>query len=234
LRLGALRRSGDHRASAGQSSQRLICIDHNEEVIMGVARNIVKKIGSTFRSVRAGSENLAATKVGSAASRTLEVTSSVFSSGQTLPRASTADGEGLPPPLTWNGVPGNARSMVVICEDPDAPLPEPFVHWLVYGIPARPGTADATDPGTANATAVGTLDVANLGSVRQGENSKGGKGYTAAAPPPGHGVHHYHFQVFALDEDLALEPGAGRSALLEAMRGHVVAWGDLVGTYERR
>ena len=58
--------------------------------------------------------------------------------------------------------------------------------------------------------------------------------FTPAAPPAGHGVHHYHFQVFALDTEIELQDGAGRHTLLEAMRGHVVTWGELVGTYERR
>jgi len=96
-------------------------------------------------------------------------------------------------------------------------LPQPFVHWLVYGLRGEDATLDAT----------------RLASAREGRNSTGRKGYVGAAPPPGHGTHHYHFQVFALDIDLALDAGARRSAVLDVMNGHVVAWGELVGSYER-
>jgi Raf kinase inhibitor-like YbhB/YbcL family protein len=106
-----------------------------------------------------------------------------------------------------------------MCEDPDAPFPEPFVHWIVYGIPPT----------------VHALDGARATQWKEGRNSKLQTGFTGAAPPSGHGVHHYHFQVLALDKPLDQEePGLGRGALLSAMRGHVLAFGDLVGTYERR
>ena len=128
-----------------------------------------------------------------------------------------SDGEAVPPPISWRGVPAGARSVVVVCEDPDAPVPEPFVHWIVYGLPAHDGT----------------LDASTLATAREGRNSIGKKGYAGASPPAGHGPHHYHFQVFALDNELSVDLGAGRSTLLDAMRGHVVARGDLVATYER-
>lgn len=185
---------------------------------MGLAYEVVKRLGRVLRPVRAGANKLAAGKLGSEDNATLEVTSSAFHVGQELPRSATADGEGIPPPIAWKGVPEGARSMALVCEDPDAPFPEPFVHWIVYGIPAKDGT----------------LDTSALSTAREGLNSRGTRGYTGAAPPPGHGTHHYHFQVFALDTELPLHPGAGRSALLAAMRGHVVAWGDHVGTYGRR
>jgi Raf kinase inhibitor-like YbhB/YbcL family protein len=135
-----------------------------------------------------------------------------------LPLSATADGEGTPPQLEWLGVPAAARSVAIVVEDPDAPFPRPFVHWLVWDI----------DP------TVGLFDFGHGIPGREGKNSMMKTGFTPAAPPPGHGMHRYHFQVFALDKVLGLPEGSGRSAVLEAMRGHVIAWGELVGTYERR
>lgn len=203
---------------SSSSARARFVLGAGEEATMGLAQNVVRRIGRVLRPMRAGTDKLAASKLGSDENATMDVTSEAFHVGQELPRASTADGEGAPPPIAWTGVPAGARSIAIVCEDPDAPLPEPFVHWLVWGIPAKDGALDATAMATA----------------REGTNGKGTRGFTGAAPPPGHGTHHYHFQVFALDRDLELEDGLGRSALVDAMRGHVIAWGDLVGTYGRR
>lgn len=174
-------------------------------------------IGKALRSVHAGERKLAPRVLGSASLRKLEVSSPSFPGGGRLPDSATVDGEGAPPALRWSGVPKQARSIVLVCEDPDAPFPRPFVHWLVWGIPA---TETRLDPW-------------NLDGLREGKNSTLRRGFAPAAPPRGHGTHRYHFQIFAIDELLDCEDGAGRTALLHAMRGHVVAWGETVGTYER-
>jgi Raf kinase inhibitor-like YbhB/YbcL family protein len=132
------------------------------------------------------------------------------------------------PALAWSGVPAQAQEVVVLMEDPDAPMPQAFVHWSIYGIP--PSVNSLPEGIGAGGTAGRTLP----GGVFQGRNSTGRTGFFGPKPPPGHGVHHYHFQVFALDEPLGLGPDAERDALVEAMRGHVLAQGDLVGTYETR
>jgi Raf kinase inhibitor-like YbhB/YbcL family protein len=185
---------------------------------MGIAHDAVKAVGRALGGVHAGAEKLASRKV-TTSPPTIVVTSDAFTAGSPLPRTATADGEGVPPPLQWSNVPSDAASIVILCEDPDAPFPEPFVHWSVYGVPGPVTTALTThvDP-----------------SWKEGQNSKLARGFTGAAPPPGHGVHRYHFQVFALDRTIELDAGAGRGALLEQMRGHVLAWGELVGTHERR
>lgn len=170
-----------------------------------------------MQGVRAGAEKLAAHKVADGLAPTIEVRSVAFDADSPLPISCTVDGVGAPPPLSFHGVPEGARSIAVLCEDPDAPFPEPYLHWLVYGLP---GVAE-------------DVDAQSQASYRVGQNSKLELGYTPAAPPPGHGVHHYHFQVFALDVPVALEAGAGRSDVLEAIKGHVLAWGEIVGTYER-
>lgn len=185
---------------------------------MGLAHAVGKNIGKAMAPIRAGAGRLASRRLelDRMHNQTLAVASSAFSDGRRIPTKYTADGEGLAPPIAWDNQPESTRSMVVICEDPDAPRPMPFVHWLAYGLPSAAGSTD-------KAAAFG----------REGKNSTMRLGFTPPAPPPGHGPHCYHFEVFALDTVLELEPGAGRSALIEAMRGHVLAWGETVGIYER-
>jgi Raf kinase inhibitor-like YbhB/YbcL family protein len=183
---------------------------------MGLAESAAFTVGKALRGWRAGELKLASRKLGLRAPGAITVTSPAFAHREMLPLSATADGDGVPPPIAWQGVPSFARALVLVCEDPDVPFPKPFVHWLVYGI---------------SASADGSLATA---SHLEGKNSMMTRGFTPAAPPHGHGRHRYHFQLFALDRQLELAAGAGRSALLEAMRGHVVAWGELIGAYERR
>ncbi len=144
------------------------------------------------------------------------VCSDTFANGETLPTRCTIDGDGSPPLIRWDQPPSEALSFALICEDPDAPQPRPFVHWLVYAIPGHTRSLDS-----------------NLSAFREGKNGRGQEGYAPAAPPVGQGLHHYHFQLFALDTDLALPADVDRESLLDAIRGHVTAWGEIVGTYER-
>ena len=158
----------------------------------------------------------------------LTVRSQAFESGDPIPVRFTGDGTDVSPPLTWEGVPKGAREFALICDDPDAPTPEPWVHWVIYQIGAD---VRALPEGIPAASHVGTPVTA-----LQGKNSwSAGQmiGYRGPAPPPGHGVHHYHFQVFALDAELGLEPDRTKQELLDAMQGHVLASGELVGTYSR-
>ncbi|HEX6245787.1 MAG TPA: YbhB/YbcL family Raf kinase inhibitor-like protein, partial [Polyangiales bacterium] len=115
----------------------------------------------------------------------------------------------------WDHLRGAARSFALICEDPDAPFPQPFVHWIVYDIP---DDARSIEP---------------VHAWQHGKNSLLQLGYTGAAPPPGHGTHHYHFQLFALDVAHLPARGIGRRAFVSALRGHIVAWGELVARYGR-
>ncbi len=184
---------------------------------MSISHRIAKTVGSALKSLHAGDDKLAVARMASGILPTLMVSSEWFEQGASLPVRCTADGEGIAPPLRWTKPSADTRSLVLVCEDPDAPMPEPYVHWLVYAIPPD----------------IDTLDSATLSACRQGENSKLQPGYTPAAPPPGHGLHHYHFQLFALDSLITLAWGAGRTKLFEAMLGHVIDWGELVGIYER-
>jgi Raf kinase inhibitor-like YbhB/YbcL family protein len=185
---------------------------------MGIAHQAVKGVGHAVGNIHAGAEKLVSRKLAATMAPRICVTSRAFAHDGRLPTSSTADGEGTPPVLEWDDVPVETQSMVVLCEDPDAPLPEPFVHWLVYALP----------PSTRS------LDSRTLAEAKEGQNSRMSLGFAPAAPPPGHGLHHYHFQVFALDVSTSfLDAGVGRSALVEAMNCHVLAWGELAGTYDR-
>lgn len=173
--------------------------------------------GKALRSVHAGSDQLSGRRFPRDVP-TLTLTSPWFEDGGALPERATKDGAGEPPPLQWSEPPPETRELVLIVEDPDAPKPEPFVHWLVYDISAE----------------ARSLDAESVKHAREGKNSLLASSFTPAAPPPGHGVHHYHFQLFALDAPLALEKDETKGKLLEQMTGHVIARGELTGTYERR
>jgi len=153
----------------------------------------------------------------------LTITSPDIAPGGRVPVRYTGDGEDVSPPLAWSGVPEGAKELALIVDDPDARMPQPWVHWVIYNIPA--GVSELP----AGVKAAGPAP----GGARQGLNSSGGTGYRGPAPPPGHGVHHYHFRLYALDSRLDLRPGAQKKALLDAMAGHVLAEGELVGTYQR-
>lgn len=170
-----------------------------------------------MQGIHAGDDKLAIHRLTRGVPPEISVHSVAFEPGAALPISCTVDGVGAPPAIGFDGVPEAAKSVVVVCEDPDAPRGEPFVHWLVYGIPGNAGSVDAQ---TQHDYVVG-------------KNGKSELGYTPAAPPPGHGLHHYHFQVFALNVPLELAAGAEREALLAAMTGHVLSWGEIVGTYQR-
>lgn len=157
-----------------------------------------------------------------AAPARLEIQSPAFSPGGRIPRVYTADGDNRSPPLSWSGLPPGTRELVLVCEDPDAPFPRPFVHWILYGL--GPGTTSLPE-----GLALSAMPVA-LPGARQGRNSLHRDGYTGPATPPGHGTHHYHFQLFALDAPLTLGARPDRDELIAAMSGHVLAHGTLVGT----
>src|SRR4051794_17794056 len=93
-------------------------------------------LGRALTNIRAGVAGLVSRRLAQGLAPTLRVTSDDVSSGEPLPVFATADGEGRPPSLRWSGVPAGTQSIVVVAEDPDAPFPLPFVHWLVYDLPA--------------------------------------------------------------------------------------------------
>ena len=181
-------------------------------------------LGKALSGARAGMEKVAAARpeLGGKIA-TLGLTSIAFADGARLPERFTADGEGVSPPLAWTAPPEGAALLAMLVEDADAPAPQPLVHAVVWGLPA-----------TAGGLAEGAMAVERGDDEEIGRNSFGREGWLPPDPPTGHGAHRYVFQLFALDADTP-DPGPapGRRALLEAMTGHVLAAGLLVGTYSR-
>ena len=133
---------------------------------------------------------------------------------QRIPDRHTGDGEDVSPELEWSGAPAQTKAFAVVCHDPDAPLVDGFTHWVAYGI-----DGDATGLPEGGGDAV------------LGVNTAGDAAYMGPAPPPGHGNHHYYFWVYALDQDLSLEPGLTRRQLHDAIEDHVIEQARLVGTF---
>jgi Raf kinase inhibitor-like YbhB/YbcL family protein len=157
---------------------------------------------------------------------TLIVTSTALAPRKPLPKRYADYGEGFSPPLAWADVPSAARSIVVIMEDPDAKSHKPFVHWILYNLPTKLAALPESVP------MLPRLPI--FEGALQGRNTRGTIGYFGPRPPIGDPPHHYHFEVFALDTLLDLQPGADREAVLGAMQGHVLARGELVATFEQR
>ena len=158
----------------------------------------------------------------------IRVTSPAFSYGEPIPAKYTADGEDISPPINWSDLPKGARELVLICEDPDAPTAEPWVHWVVYKIPAElPGLPEGLPKEARLRQFHGILQGKNSWTI--GHNI----GYRGPAPPPGSGVHRYFFRVYALDSKPVIEPGKDRKSLWREISGHIIDEGELMGTYQR-
>jgi len=155
---------------------------------------------------------------------TFTLTSPAFENDDRIPKQYTGEGTDASPPLQWTDPPEGTKSLALICDDPDAPVGT-WDHWLIWNIPADrrqlPEGVQATET------------VPDLGGACQGNNSWPKIGYGGPMPPPGHGVHHYHFLLYALDQALELAPGADKAALLAAMEGHILAEAKLTGLYSR-
>ena len=157
----------------------------------------------------------------------VSVASLAFADHAPLPQKYTADGAGLSPPLHWHGVPPGTAELVLIVEDADSPTPLPLVHAIAHGL--------ASDDSGAGALAEGTLSAVGDAEplVPMGKNSLLMARWLAPDPPPGHGVHRYVFQLFALGPGEPLPEVPGREALGQAVRERGLASGCLIGTYER-
>lgn len=148
--------------------------------------------------------------------------SSAFADGQPIPERYTCDGEDVSPPLAWTDVPDDTSSLALVCDDPDAPIGT-WVHWVLYNIP--PG-----EPGLPAAVpAVEAME----NSARHGWNSWRRHGYGGPCPP-GKKPHRYVFKLYALDTMLDFKSGGKKKHLLKAMKGHILAEAQLMGTYTRK
>jgi len=157
----------------------------------------------------------------------IEVTSRAFDHGEPIPRKYTEDGADVSPPLKFDGVPEGTKELALICDDPDAPTDEPWVHWLLYKIPA---SVTSLPEGLPNKPRL-----KDPPGALQGKNSwKIGTqiGYRGPAPPRG-GPHRYFFKVYALKVKLVVEAGVSKNVLMQEISDHILAEGELMGTYER-
>ncbi|MCP4470702.1 MAG: YbhB/YbcL family Raf kinase inhibitor-like protein [Gammaproteobacteria bacterium] len=151
----------------------------------------------------------------------IQLSSTAFGQGGSIPTKHTGEGEDLSPALSWDNVPDGTRAFAVICHDPDAPLVTSqgtygFVHWVLYNIPgAITGLAEGSDQYT------------------QGKNDFGKEGYGGPMPPNGHGQHRYYFWVLALRGDIELDSGLTMGELLSLIEPQLIGMNRLCGSYQR-
>ena len=152
----------------------------------------------------------------------ITITGHAFANGQSIPAKYSCNGKNISPALTWNEPPAGTQSLALIVDDPDAPVGT-WVHWVLYNIPAATLslqedlriTGKNTDPN----------------AIYIGKNSSGKIGYDGPCPPSG--THRYFFKLYALDTSIDLLPGATKEQVLKEMDGHILAQGELVGTFSR-
>ena len=145
----------------------------------------------------------------------MQVTSSAFSEGGKIPPIYTCDDQNVSPPLEWTGVPTNTVSLALIMDDPDAPSGT-WVHWVLYNLPSG----------------LTSLEQGKNGGGTEGKNDFSKIGYGGPCPPKGSN-HRYFIKIYALDTQLELKAGATKAQLENAMKGHILAQGQLMGRYER-
>ena len=151
----------------------------------------------------------------------ISLTSSAFSAGGMIPKKFTCEGADASPALAWSGAPATAQSFALIVGDPDAPAGV-WVHWVLYDL-----------PGSSRELAEGVAKQEQLpDGTRQGRNDFAKIGYGGPCPPPGT-PHRYYFKLYALDKKLDLKAGVLKAEVEGAMKGHVVAQGELMGRYGR-
>lgn len=150
----------------------------------------------------------------------MELTSTAFMEGASIPKKYTCDGKNVSPPLLWRGAPDGTLSFALIADDPDAPAGT-WVHWVIYQIPPEKNGLQEE---------ISARRKLENGMI-QGENDFGRVGYGGPCPPGG--THRYFFKLYALDTGLDLQPGATKQELLNAMEGHILEETKLVGRYSR-
>ena len=165
---------------------------------------------------------------------TIALRSPAFRDGAMIPKTHTCDGADRSPPLEWSGVPGAARSLAVICDDPDAPMGT-FSHWVLFNLPpqvkALPEGDSTAETIAAPANEGGGSPGTDAPRAQPGRNDFGKTSYGGPCPPSG--IHHYVFRLYALDTRLGLTSSATRADVLKAIQGHILAEGRLVGQYAR-
>lgn len=155
------------------------------------------------------------------AAEPMRLLSPAFKEGESIPQAYTCEGKDRSPALKWTNEPAGTQSFTIIVDDPDAPFPQPWVHWVIFNIP----------PGVKNLPEAMPNIAVLANSEKQGNNGWGKYGYGGPCPPSGN--HRYYFKLYALDTALMLDAGANKDDVLKAMEGHVLAEAQLMGRYEK-
>ncbi len=150
----------------------------------------------------------------------IKVSSEAFEEGGMIPAKYTCDEDDISPPLAWDSIPEGTKTLALICDDPDAPMGT-WVHWVLFNLPVDISELPGNVPPERELES----------GAKQGTNDFGRIGYGGPCPPGG--THRYYFKLYALDAELDLEAGARKPKLLEAMEGHILAKGQLMGRYSR-
>lgn len=153
---------------------------------------------------------------------TLEIKSDAFANGQSIPTKYSCTGRNISPALSWSDPPAGTQSFALIVDDPDAPMGT-WVHWVLYNIPADRRSLQEDEPITGKNV--------DPNAIYVGKNSSGNIRYDGPCPPSG--THRYYFKLYALDTTVSLLPGASKDQVLREMEGHILAQGELMGTFGR-
>lgn len=149
----------------------------------------------------------------------LSIKSPAFGYLEKIPKQYVSDGENINPPLEWNNIPEGTKQLALLLFDPDAPYTNEYTHWVIYGIPPEE---------------TGIAEGEKNGNFIEGTNSEGELGYSGPAPPPGHGLHHYYFWLYALDKVFDLKPGLTRRELLDLIGDNILVQARYIGIYENK
>lgn len=152
----------------------------------------------------------------------LTLTSDAFGNGQSIPSKYACTGRNISPALSWDDPPTGTQSFALIVDDPDAPMGT-WVHWVLFNIPAQARNLQEDLPVTGKNV--------DPNAIYVGKNSSGKIGYDGPCPPSG--THRYYFKLYALDTVINLLPGATKEQLLKEMEGHILAQGELMGTFSK-
>lgn len=152
----------------------------------------------------------------------LTVTSDAFANGQSIPAKYSCIGKNISPALAWSEPPAGTQSFALIVDDPDAPAGT-WVHWVLFNIPSNVRNLEEDLPVTGKN--------ADPNAIYVGKNSSGNTHYDGPCPPSG--THRYYFKLYALDTTISLLPGATKEQVLTEMKGHVLAQGELMGTFSK-
>jgi Raf kinase inhibitor-like YbhB/YbcL family protein len=155
----------------------------------------------------------------------MKITSPAFKDNEMIPTKYTCDGQDVNPALVFSDIPQKAQTLALIVDDPDAPSGT-WVHWVVWNLDPRCDTI--IENYTSENAIEATIEMESV----EGTNSAETTGYHGPCPPLG--IHHYHFKLYALDQEIHLSPESGKEDLEKAMRGHIIDQTELIGLYERK